>query len=597
MPNNAYIDQIIPGIALVPDLELKAFFDTEEGTNINRILTTFKNQPTYVESYSDNAALRLLRRNTDMHQRSTDIPRTRAEVERQPGFSSLKKLISTAMLRKWISTCFFIDSAAQAILINKPYTAELYDSCVVAKQPVMQCVTRWENSFNSDTETSTVNIRGQLEVQKLEFINDTKQKIGFLFYAAGYEDRQLDTLFYEIAVQLYYSNMNKSEKKNLLTHEFKKYLNHYKSHKNTSSFPDLKTSFSYLISRVMQQRGIKKTKEQIDRIANVHLMFGILGLREPAGWMLESIDIYNYVALADDVSTLKTVLFAFAKPLRSFFMEYVQIAKLEKNPLIFLFRATIPILIMTCFVAFAFSLMVPFAMHAIIEIIMLIPTLYISMVLASSYVDLKNKAFETSLIHWRGSRYEQGAFQKNDRMLLGFDNDATLAEVARGYYVRCFTDCDAILSSLSKKFERGLLTDEEIGYYEAILQREARLKMEWYDIHDNNGLGVSNIKPLFAKRLHQDAGDAYQTLDTEGHTYIEKLVEVLEHHLERCQNTENAADPEKRQAFCAHMKWSMFKPTESLTHLAKKCISQQKAIELMEIVQPTMKSRQNMLPV
>ena len=237
MPNNAYIDQIIPGIALVPDLELKAFFDTEEGTNINRILTTFKSQPTYVATYSDNAALRLLRRNTDMHQRSTDIPRTRAEVERQPGFSSLKKLISTAMLRKWISTCFFIDSAAQAILINKPYTAELYDSCVVAKQPVMQCVTRWENSFNSDTETSTVNIRGQLEVQKLEFINDTKQKIGFLFYAAGYEDRQLDTLFYEIAVQLYYSNMNKSEKKNLLTHEFKKYLNHYKSHKNTSSFP------------------------------------------------------------------------------------------------------------------------------------------------------------------------------------------------------------------------------------------------------------------------------------------------------------------------------------------------------------------------
>ena len=35
MPNNAYIDQIIPGSALVPDLELKAFFDTEEGTNIN----------------------------------------------------------------------------------------------------------------------------------------------------------------------------------------------------------------------------------------------------------------------------------------------------------------------------------------------------------------------------------------------------------------------------------------------------------------------------------------------------------------------------------------------------------------------------------
>lgn len=590
MPNNAYFDKIIPGIALVPDLELEAFFHTEESKNIKLILTTFESRTTQFRGYADNAALR-------SNQKIIDIRRARADVEKERGFGSLKKLIYTAILKKWIAKYVFIDSAEQTILINKPYTAELYDSYVVAKQPIMQCVANWENSFNSDTEASIVNIREQIEIRKLEFINDTKQKIGFLFYKAGYIGMELDTLFYAIAMQLYYSNTNKSEKKNLLIKEFKKYLKRYKRHRDTNTFPDLKTSFSYLISRISQQRGIKKTKEQIDRIANVHLLFGILGLREPAGWILENIDIYNYVALADDVSTLKTVLFAFATPLRSFFMEYVQIAKLEKNPLIFLFRATIPILIMTCFVAFAFSLMVPFAMHAIIEIIMLIPTLYISMVLASSYVDLKNQVFETLLIYWRGSRYEQDAFQTNDRILLGFDNDTTLTELARCYYVSCFADCDAIISSLSKKFERGLLTDEEIGYYEAMLQREARLKMEWYDIHDNNGLGVYNIKPLVAKRLHQDAGDAYKTLDTEGHTYIEKLIEALEHHLERCQNTENAPDPKKRQAFCAHMRWSMFKPAESLTHLAKKCVSQQETLELIERVQPSMESRQNMLPV
>ena len=524
MPNHAYFDKIIPGIALIPDLELEAFFNTEENKNIQLILSTFASRTTQFRGYADNVALRY-------QQRTTDIQRARACVEKERGFDTLKKLIYKAMLKKWISTYVFIDSAAQAILLNKPYTAELYDSYFLKGEPIEGRVTIWQSSFNSDTETGIVNIREQIKVREREFINDTKQKIGFLLYTAGHTDVQLHPLLYAIQMQLYYSKTNRSDKKNLLTKEFEKSLTHYKKYEKTDTFRNFKTSFSYLISHITPQRGIKKTKEQLDRLANVHLLFGILGLREPAGWMLESIDIYNYVALADDVSTLKTVLFAFTKPLHSFFMEYVQIAKLEKNPLIFLFRATIPILIVTCFVAFAFSLMVPFAMHAIIEIIMLIPTLYISMVLASSYVDLKNQAFETLLIYWRGSRYEQDAFRTNERILLGFDNDRALAESARNYYVSCFIECDAIVSSLSKKFERGLLTDEEIAYYEAMLQSEARLKMEWYDIHDNHSLGVYNIKALVAKRLHQDAHDAYQTFDTAGHTYIEQLIEELEVHL------------------------------------------------------------------
>ena len=590
MPNNACFDKIIPGITLVPDFELEDFLHTEDNKNIKWILTTFESRTNPFRGYADNFALRY-------NQTDKNLQWARTQIEKESGLADLKKLIYKAMLEKCISKFVFINSATQRILLNKLYTAQLYHSYFIAKQPIKQCVASWENSFNSDTQTAIVNIREKIKVRELEFINDTKQKIGFLFYAAGYSERELNALCYDIAVQLYYPNTNKSYKNKLLTNEFKKYLKRYNNHRDTNSFPDLKNSFTYLISRIIQQRDIKKTKEQIDRIANVHLLFGILGLREPAGWMLENIDIYNYVSLADDVSTLKSVLFSFARPLRSFFMEYVQIAKLEKNPLIFLFRATIPILIMTCFVAFAFSLMVPFAMHAIIEIIMLIPTLYISTVLASSYVDLKNKLFESILIYWRGSRYEQDAFQTNDRIVLGFDNDKTLATLVRDYYVDCFTHLDTILGSLSIKYDAGLLTHEEIDYYETMLQREAQVKMDWDDIHDNNGLGIDNIKPLVAKRLHQDAGEAYTSLCREGHSYIENFIEALEHHLERCQNTENAPDPEKRQAFCAHMRWSMFKPAESLTHMANKCISQQKTIQMMEIVQPIMESRQNMLPV
>lgn len=590
MPNNSDFDKIIPGISLVPDIELHDFFQTEEGNNIESILNNFKNRHNQYTGFQDNIGLRFSRR-------INEIRHSQTLVEADPGVGRLKKLIYKSLLKKYISKFILIDLVGQDILINKPYTKELYDSFCVAEQPIDQCVASWRNSFNMDPEEDLVTVLEQTHAKQLEVIRDTKEKIGFLFNVTLYREEELDTLYYAIAMELYFSNTNHSTKKKLLTEEFEKYLKHYKKYGNTNNFPALRTIFSCLLTGIMQHKNIKKTKEQIDRIANVHLLFGILGLREPAGWMLEGMDIYNYIALKDDVANLKTVLFAFAKPVRPFFMEYVQIAQLEKNPLIFLLRATMPILIMTTCVAFAFSLMVPFAMHAIIEIIMLIPTLYISMVLASYYVDLKNKAFEALIIYWRGSKYEQDAFKTNDRILRGFSNDATIAELVCNYYVTCFTDLDAIVSSLSKKFERGLLTDEEIVYYEELLKREALLKMEWYDIHDNHSLGIDNMKILVAKRLNQDARHAFQAIHIDGHIYIEKFIETLEQHLKRCQNTENNPEPTVRAAFRGHMQWSMFKPGESLTHLAKKCVSQQRTIKLIEKLEPIMELRQNILPV
>ena len=40
----------------------------------------------------------------------------------------------------------------------------------------------------------------------------------------------------------------------------------------------------------------------------------------------------------------------------------------------------------------------------------------------------------------------------------------------------------------------------------------------------------------------------------------------------------------------------MFKPTKSLTHLAKKCATQLETLEAIKLVQPIMEDRQNMLP-
>lgn len=591
MPKNPYFDKIIPGIALVPDLDLETFFATEEGRELKLLLCSFEKKKSSYSHYGDTAAMRFIQRD------STNKEQIQAQIRENSGFTPLKKLIYNAMLKTRILKYNFIHSEDQTILIDKPYTAALYHSSFIEAQPLADCINRWKRSFDADPDENLIQIRDIIQVRQLKLVDDTKQKIGFLLAHHAHSEHETNNLIYFIAIELYYSKITKANKKALLNKEFRTYLEHHNLHQRKYVFPDLKASFSYLIHRVMQQRDIKKTKEQLDRIANVHLLFGILGLREPAGWILENIDIYNYVALADDVSTMKTVLFAFAKPLRPFFAEYVQIAKLEKNPLSFLLRATLPIIIITCFVAFAFSLMVPFAMHAIIEIIMLIPTLYASVVLASYYVDLKNQAFEQFIINWYGSRYAHHAYTANERMIMGFSNNTMIAEEVCNYYVWCFKEYDDIISSLAKKFERGLLTEEEISYYESMIKHEAILKMEWYDIHDNHYFGVDSIKTLVSKRLHQHAADAYKKISSEGNVYIDRLIEALEQHLSVSDNTEKSPDPTIRQAFHPHMRWSMFKPEESLKNLAQKCVGHEKAIELVEKLQSNMDSRQYVLSI
>jgi len=42
MPKNPYFDKIIPGIALVPDLDLETFFATEEGRGLKLLLCKFE---------------------------------------------------------------------------------------------------------------------------------------------------------------------------------------------------------------------------------------------------------------------------------------------------------------------------------------------------------------------------------------------------------------------------------------------------------------------------------------------------------------------------------------------------------------------------
>jgi len=585
------VKQWIPGLTLLSRDEVNVFFQTKEGKNLKPMLDALFNQLHHTEnnqlySFSDNFAMRHIHRIPQKIQTDQCIKKMQNQLMQDMHFIPLKKMILKAMLKKWLLEYYFINSVDHATLIEKDYTAAFYHAYFVQELSLDQCIQNWRDSFESDTTDAPMRIKNLIATNRAAVIEDTRKKIGFLLDTGAYAENEMNDLLFSIATRLYFSDTSAASKVALLKKAFNYYLVRHDIHFGDYFLSELSASFSRYVLSILKPMGLKKTKEQVDRIANVHLLFGILGLREPAGPILEGFDVYNYVSLSEGVSKFETVLLAMLKPVKSFFNEYVQISRIEKDRLTCILRAIIPILIMTCFVAFFFSLLVPFAMHAIIEIMMLIPILYVSMVLASSYVDLKNWLVEKAIIYFYGSRYEHPDYTVNERLLMGFENNQMIAEAVRRYYVACFVQCDEIISDLATKFKRGVLSQDESDFYERMIQREVLLKAEWFDIHDNHYFVVDKIKSLFSQRLNQDTADARKNIVHEGNAYIESLVEAIQHHLQRSENIENAQDPMTRQCYQPHMRWSLFKPTGSIKHLAQRCISQQATMRLIDESRP-----------
>ena len=571
---NALTNELIPGFGLIPPHEVDAFFQNESHRELKQTLEEL-NGPTdtsfdMAASPAFDLGSRLARRAYASQNKGQWIKQHRDVLFQKPHFTPLKNLIRKAILKEIFLSSSFIECEADDYLINTAYTEAFYQSHYIEGKSFDIALKDWREAFDSDeTETGMV-VKDQIFKFQTDLIHNTRDRIGFLLPA--YPEFYIYKRLFSIGITLYYSHESAANKTKVLKKEFQSYLDEHKITRGEFFLDELNASLSSLLHKTLQSMGLQKTKEQVDRIANVHLLFGILGLREPSGAILEGLDVYNYLSFSEEVSHFKTVFLAMLKPVRSFFNEYVQISRIEKDRWTCILRAIMPILIMTCFVAFFFSLLVPFAMHAIIEIMMLIPVLYVSMVLASSYVDLKNMLAEKAIIYFYGSRYEHPDYLVNDRLLAGFENNQQIAAEVRGYYVFCFTECDEIKSLLAAKFQKGCLREDESQLYEAMIQREVLLKAEWFDIHDNHYLASDKIKAIFYNRLNLDAAEARKNIAHEGNVYIESLVKEMEQQLQKVETTQDSPERTAPQRLA---RWSLFRPTPATDFLAEKCQRQQ----------------------
>ena len=577
MTINALTYELIPGLDLISPAEVDAFFQDEGNKELKQRLEAIK----YPTDTSSNLAqlanfgdlgFRRARAGLFSQNKAKWIDKNREELSQKTKFIPLKNLIRKAMLKKIFLEFSFIECEVPNDLVNTDYTEAMYQSHYIQRESFETAIQTWRNAFFLDDTPAAGDMITQIVTRQQELIRATAERIGFLLPAG--RDSEMKKILFSFGIMLYYSHESVACKIAKLKEQFQRYLDESGICESEFLLDELKASWSSLLHKMLQDMGLQKTKEQVDRIANVHLLFGILGLREPSGAILEGLDVYNYISFSEEVSHFKTVFLAMLKPVRSFFNEYVQISRIEKDRWTCILRAIMPILIMTCFVAFFFSLLVPFAMHAIIEIMMLIPILYVSMVLASSYVDLKNMLAEKAITYFYGSRYEHPDYLVNDRLLAGFENNQQIAEAVRRYYVFFFTQCDDIKSSLAAKFQKGCLREDEIKFYETMIKREVLLKAEWFDIHDNHYLPVDKIKSIFYQRLNLDAVELRKNIAREGNAYIESLVKEMEQQLQKVETTQ---DSPEIQAAQLPVRWSLFKPTPATDFLAKKC-ERQKAI-------------------
>jgi hypothetical protein len=586
MTINALTYKLIPGLDLLSTAEVDAFFQDEGNKKLKQSLETItKNGLTsnssalaHLPTYSDPA----FRRSMASQNKDRWINTMREELFKNPDFIPLKNLISKAILKKIFRESYFIECEVPNDLINTVYTEALYHSRYIQGKSFETAIKTWLNAFQLDATSAATKMKNDILTRQKQLIDATNEHIGFLLPACS--TSIMESLLFSIGITLYYSDESADNKIAKLKEQFQRYLDEWGIRESEFLLSELNASLSSLLHKTLQSMGLQKTKEQVDRIANVHLLFGILGLREPSGAILEGLDVYNYLSFSEEVSHFKTVFLAMLKPVRSFFNEYVQISRIEKDRWTCILRAIMPILIMTCFVAFFFSLLVPFAMHAIIEIMMLIPVLYVSMVLASSYVDLKNMLAEKAIIYFYGSRYEHPDYLVNDRLLKGFENNQQIAAGVRGYYVFCFTECDKIKSPLAAKFQKGCLCEDESQLYEAMIHREALLKAEWFDIHDNYYLAVDKIKSIFYQRLNLDAAEARKNIVREGNVYIERLVNDMDQQLQKVETTQDSPEIQAPQRSA---RWSLFKPTDPTDFLAQKCKRQQEILRLTETTRLT----------
>ncbi|WED43568.1 hypothetical protein [Legionella cardiaca] len=333
-----------------------------------------------------------------------------------------------------------------------------------------------------------------------------------------------------------------------------------------------------LSSLFWQNKTVEKTKEFLNRLADAHAFIQATGFStQNESSFLAILDLYNYGRAADQITESKTILSSLFKPFFPLYEEYRDIAFYEKNVYLKILRTTMPLLVIAAFVTLIAALLAPLAIPELAFTVVLIPTLFVGLALATKYVALKDHVYKALREAYYGGAFEIPEFQINLRMLTIFKNEVDALAV-RNFYIEEIMRCDEIEASYRVREQEGILLQEEIADKKANLLKRHTLSLEWYDIHSNINLGYEQVPKLVLARLEEAGNREYNALKAaleEDFPHLQRAVQEMVQDLkstfrERSVTTEQTNSQRQRIIESSQENYSprLFKPHKSLTHKA-----------------------------
>ena len=266
------------------------------------------------------------------------------------------------------------------------------------------------------------------------------------------------------------------------------------------------TSSAYIIQNSSKQllEECRNTETGIfgflHRMANEHALIQLTGgSTQNENSAFAWIDFYNYIRHADRIDDARrTLLETFVYPFIPIYFEYQKIAQNETSYILKIIKVVIPLLIIAGLVVAVAALIAPIAIHEAASIVLMIPTLYLGLALASAYVMIKDAIYQSIHSTWYRGKYNIPEYNISDSMAEAFGSDA---EKIRNYYVQELKTCERVQHYYAMQHTHS--TQDKNRQLDNS-RRHKILLLEWYDIHGNKNLAYDETPAIALRRLAYD---------------------------------------------------------------------------------------------
>lgn len=234
---------------------------------------------------------------------------------------------------------------------------------------------------------------------------------------------------------------------------------------------------------------------------NVHAFMQYTGFATKGeSWVGTILDTFNYVQHQESILEFKGTIKKLLYPFLPLLHEYHEIAQYEKNPVLVVVKSLIPLILVAAVVtgiALLFTLFPP--IPELVFLVVLIPSLFLGLAVASAYVYLKNSLFMSIRQACYGGAFKIPEYQVNAQMITIFgDKDA---HYIRNFYIEQLQVCKKALD------KKGPYTATELKAHKQVQDKRETLLKEWFQIQ--NSPNKTEIQKLVKARLAAEHQDTY----------------------------------------------------------------------------------------